>query len=61
MTVYIVVGQVYLEYNDSFENGIFGVYSDKDTAKLHATLHQAADEENGYLSNFYWVEEWEVM
>lgn len=61
MTVYIVCGRVFDDSICEYTNPIVGVFKDKDTAKLTAAQYEKADEMNGFISNFYWVESWEVM
>lgn len=60
MTVYIVCGNRYDEINDGFVTENIAVYTDKQQAQALAKEAQAFDENEGYLSNFYWVETWEV-
>lgn len=61
MTVYIVCGNRYDENNDVFVTENIGVYTDGLEAQAFAKVAQAFDENEGYLSNFYWVEKWEVQ
>ena len=61
MTVYIVCGNRYDEINDSFIVENIAVYTDEQRAQALAEEAQAFDENEGYLSNFYWVETWEVQ
>lgn len=61
MMVYIVMGHRYNEEALDFEDSIFGVYQDEEKAKLIAAQQEITDEMEGYLSNFFWVENWEVM
>lgn len=60
MTVYIVCGKQYDGINDEFVTVNIAVYTDKQKAQALAKEAQAFDENEGYLSNFYWVEPWEV-
>lgn len=60
MTVYIVCGNRYDEINDAFVVENIAVYADEQQAQVLAKEAQAFDENEGYLSNFYWVETWEV-
>lgn len=60
MTVYIVCGKQYDEINDEFVTENIAVYTDEQKAQALAKEAQAFDENEGYLSNFYWVEPWEV-
>ena len=60
MTVYIVCGNRYDGNNDSFVIENIAVYADEQRAQALAKEAQAFDENEGYLSNFYWVETWEV-
>ena len=60
MTVYIVCGHRYDEINDGFVTENIAVYADEQKAQALAKEAQAFDENEGYLSNFYWVETWEV-
>lgn len=60
MTVYIVCGNRYDEINDSFVVENIAVYADEQQAQALAKEAQVFDENEGYLSNFYWVETWEV-
>lgn len=60
MTVYIVCGNRYDEINDAFVIENIAVYADEQRAQALAKEAQAFDEDEGYLSNFYWVETWEV-
>ena len=60
MTVYIVCGNRYDEINDAFVVENIAVYTDEQQAQALAKEAQAFDENEGYLSNFYWVETWEV-
>ncbi len=60
MTVYIVCGNMYDEINDAFVIENIAVYADGQQAQTRAKEEQAFDENAGYLSNFYWVETWEV-
>lgn len=60
MTVYIVCGNRYDGNNDSFVTENIAVYADEQRAQALAKEAQAFDENEGYLSNFYWVETWEV-
>lgn len=59
--IYIVCGNRYDENNDCFVTENIGVYADKQKAQALAKEAQAFDENEGYLSNFYWVEPWEVQ
>ncbi len=61
MIVYIVCGNRYDENNDAFVVENIGVYADEQQAQALAKEAQAFDENEGYLSNFYWVETWEVQ
>lgn len=61
MMVYIVMGHRYNEEAFDFEDSIFGVYQDEEKAKLVAAQQEITDEMEGYLSNFFWVENWEVV
>lgn len=61
MTVYIVCGKQYDGINDEFVTENIAVYADEQRAQALAKEAQAFDENEGYLSNFYWVEPWEVM
>lgn len=61
MTVYIVCGNRYDEINDAFVIENIAVYADEQRAQALAKEAQAFDEDEGYLSNFYWVETWEVQ
>lgn len=61
MTVYIVCGNRYDEINDGFVTENIAVYTDEQRAQALAKEAQAFDENEGYLSNFYWVETWEVQ
>ena len=61
MTVYIVCGNRYDEINDGFVIENIAVYVDEQQAQALAKEVQAFDENEGYLSNFYWVETWEVQ
>lgn len=61
MIVYIVCGNRYDEINDSFVVENIAVYADEQQAQALAKEAQAFDENEGYLSNFYWVETWEVQ
>ena len=60
MTVYIVCGKQYDEINDEFVTENIAVYANEQQAQSLAKEAQAFDENEGYLSNFYWVEPWEV-
>lgn len=60
MIVYIVCGNRYDEINDAFVVENIAVYADEQQAQALAKEAQAFDEDEGYLSNFYWVETWEV-
>lgn len=60
MTVYIVCGNRYDEINDGFVTENIAVYADEQQAQALAKEAQTFDENEGYLSNFYWVETWEV-
>jgi hypothetical protein len=60
MTVYIVCGNRYDEINDGFVIENIAVYANEQQAQTLAKEAQAFDENEGYLSNFYWVETWEV-
>ncbi len=60
MTVYIVCGTRYDGFNDEFITENIAVYADEQQAQALAKEAQAFDENEGYLSNFYWVEPWEV-
>jgi len=59
MTVYIVCGNLYDEINDAFVIENIAVYADEQQAQARTKEEQAFDENEGYLSNFYWVEPWE--
>ena len=61
MTVYIVCGNLYDELNDAFVITNIAVYANEQQAQTRAKEEQAFDENEGYLSNFYWVETWEVQ
>ena len=61
MTVYIVCGNRYDEINDGFVIENIAVYADEQRARVLAKDAQAFDKNEGYLSNFYWVETWEVQ
>lgn len=61
MTVYIVCGNRYDEINDAFVTENIAVYADEQRAQALAKEAQTLDENEGYLSNFYWVEPWEVQ
>lgn len=61
MTVYIVCGNRYDGNNDEFIVENIAVYADEQRAQALAKEAQAFDEDEGYLSNFYWVETWEVQ
>ena len=60
MMVYIVCGNRYDGNNDSFVVENIAVYADEQQAQALAKEAQTFDENEGYLSNFYWVEPWEV-
>jgi hypothetical protein len=60
MIVYIVCGRVFDESICEYINPIVGIFKDEDAAKLSAAQHETTDQMNGFLSNFYWVEPWEV-
>lgn len=60
MTVYIVCGKQYDGFNDEFITENIAVYADEQQAQALAKEAQVFDENEGYLSNFYWVEPWEV-
>lgn len=60
MTVYIVCGNRYDEFNDVFVTENIAVYANEQQAQTLAKEAQAFDENEGYLSNFYWVETWKV-
>ena len=60
MTVYIVCGKQYDGINDEFVTENIAVYADEQQAQALAKEAQIFDENEGYLSNFYWVEPWEV-
>lgn len=60
MKVYIVCGSRYHEVNDAFLVENIAVYTNEQEAKEVAEEAQTFDENEGYLSNYYWVEEWEV-
>lgn len=60
MKVFIIMGSLYNGNNDCFDTLITGVFSNFDEALQRSMEYQARDEAEGYLSNYYWVEEWEV-
>lgn len=61
MTIYIVCGKQYDGINDEFVTENIAVYTDEQKAQALAKEAQAFDENEGSLSNFYWVEPWEVQ
>ena len=60
MTIYIVCGNRYDENSDTFVTENIAVYTNGERAKALAKEAQTFDENKGYLSNFYWVESWEL-
>lgn len=60
MTIYIVCGREYDENNDAFVTENIAVYADEQQALALAKEAQTFYEKEGYLSNCYWVETWEV-
>jgi hypothetical protein len=61
MMVYLVCGKQYDGFNDEFITENIAVYADEQQAQALAKEAQTFDENEGYLSNFYWVEPWEVQ